>query len=442
MVTQRLSRRSAVFILLPVLFIGASSGTRLRSAAIAAAATPQIPQVTVVFGHEPYFDHTQASIALKKGWFKDVGITISPDNKGLVVQGDDAISFLASGRLDVVSGSAQLFMPAVKRLPSYKIFSFADIFQGYALMAQPNAGYKSYQELVKSGMPSGQAFKTTIGQMKGKTFAFPSEAAIKGFITLVLQRGGLTLSDVHTTVAPDSQTTSLMISKRADFQVGGVPSRLTLQSQGFKPIVTSGDLAAAAKPSADSEELRAIFHDGWVATDKWLAANHNTALRLLSVSFRVNQFIHDHPVEALAIHTPFLNSVAGTHFDNKIGAVVYSSLDPFRTFDQQRAWFLDDKNPLNEKYVIGTYIKLYQQQGIFPGGQYKYTDFSVAGQFYREMLQLKQSAQNSIAQALSGPKAHKADVQSLVRKAQTYLADFDFLDASQFAKAAAQASKA
>lgn len=432
---------STAFAAVVPLVLASGFGIQSRSAVaardIAPARAPQVPRVSVSFAHEPYFDHTQASIALAKGFFKDVGITITPNNRGLVASSEQTIPFLASGRTDVISGSAQLFMPAAKKLPPFKIFAFADLFQGYALMAQPHKGYKTYEELRKSGMSSDAAFKKAIGQMKGKTFAYPAEAAIKGFITLMLQRGGLTLSDVKTVVAPDAQTTALMLSGRADFQVGGVPSHLTLQSKGYVPIVTSGDLAAAAKPSANSSALRAVFQDGWLAQDKWLNANHNTALRMLSVDFRINQFIHDHPMQALAIHTPFLNSAAGTNFNNKIGLVVYKSLDPFYTFSEQRSWFLNNKDPLNEKYVIGSYIKLYEQQHIFSPREYKYTDFSVAGKYYREMLALKSHADTAMRKAR---RKTSASAKSLLSQAKKYYSYFDFLDAARFARAAARAT--
>src|SRR5690348_7224692 len=52
----------------------AVAGPRLfrASSALAQQSTaPQIPKVTVKFAHEPYFDHTQAIIGLKQGWFED-----------------------------------------------------------------------------------------------------------------------------------------------------------------------------------------------------------------------------------------------------------------------------------------------------------------------------------------------------------------------------------
>ena len=247
----------------------------------------------------------------------------------------------ASGRVDVLSGSAQLLMPATDRLPPFKMFFFADIFQGYAILAQPDGNYTSFTEFIDQGMSPDEAFQAAVGQMRGKIFAYPPEAAIKGFIDLSLAKGGVTLADMETNVAEDSANVALMQGGRADFQVGGVPSRLTLESAGFKPILTSADLAQYAEASTDSAELRAVFHDGWLATDEWLEANHDTALSMASVGFRINAFINSNPEDAMAIHTPFLNSVAGTDFDNSIAAVAYESLHPFLPFEEQEAWHLD-----------------------------------------------------------------------------------------------------
>lgn len=397
---------------------------------------PEIPEVEVEFGHEPYFDHTQAIIGLDNGWFEEVGITIAPDGEGIVVDGNQAISIFASGRLDVLSGSAQLLMPAVDQIPPFKMFFFADIFQGYALMAQPDGNYQSFEEFVDSGMEPDEAFEAAVGQMEGQTFAYPPEAAIQGFVELMLDRGGLTLDDMETNVAEDSANVALMQSGRADFQVGGVPSRLTLETAGFKPILTSGDLAQYAEASPESEELRAVFHDGWLATDEWLEENWDTALRLASVGFRVNAYINEDPEGAARIHTPFLNSVAGTDFEVETALVTYSTLHPFLTFEEQEQWHLDDSNPLNGQYVIESAIRSHVEQGTFEEGQYSsFEDFSVAHELYKEMTELRDEAEELI-QAAEANTNISTEAQALLDEARRHFDNYNFLDAQRFAQAA------
>jgi ABC-type nitrate/sulfonate/bicarbonate transport system substrate-binding protein len=426
---------TALTVALAAVALGACGGddeSASTPAPASDAAATEIPTTSVRFAHEPYFDHTQASIGLEKGWFKDVGITIEPDGKGVVPQADQVAGFIASDRVDVASGSAQLLMPSVGKLPPVKLFTLADLFKGYALMGPENA--QTYQKLVAGGADPETALKQAVEQMRGKRFCFPSEAAIKGFIMQVVRVGGLKLDDMDTTVAPDSQTTSLMQGNRCDFQVGGVPSRLTLQLAGFKPVVTSGDLAENAKPSADSAELQAVFNDGWVATDEWLDGNAETALRLLSVSLRINQFIHDDPKAASEIHTKFLNSVAGTDFPVDLAPkVVYPSLDPFLTFAQQQKTCTDDGDPLNPKYLIGSSIKLYESQGVFKPGQYAVEDFSRACELVARMADLKREATAALKQ-LDGSSSQ------LAQQAQAQFDAFNYLDALKLAKGAAEGS--
>ena len=421
-----------VIAVVALLLMGAAP---LATATLAQEAdTPDIPEVTVEFGHEPYFDHTQGIIAIDQGWFEEVGITLAPDGQGIVVGGDEALSVFASGRIDVLSGSAQLLMPAAQNLPSFKMFFFADIFQGYALLAQPDGGYTSFAEFIEQGLEPEEAYRETMAQMVGKIFAYPPEAAIKGFIDLAMEKGGITLDDMENNIAEDSANVALMQAGRADFQVGGVPSRLTLESAGFKPILTSADLAQYAEPSADSVELRAVFHDGWLATDEWIEENHDTVLRMASVGFRINQYIADHPEEAMAIHTPFLNSVAGTDFDNSVAEVAYATLHPFLPFDEQAGWHLDSENPMNGQHVIGSAIQLYEEEGIFEGGQFTWEDFSVAHEIYQELVDLRDQAGAIIAELEA--QGVEGDAADLLAQAQHHYEIFNFLDAARFAEAA------
>ena len=407
----------------------------LHQLAPAPATAVEIPEASVRFAQFPYFDHSQSIIGIHHGWYNEVGITLDPEPHGIVVQASEASAVMASGRVDVMSASAQLFLPAAKTLPPYKVFFYADIFQGYAVMAQPDSDAKSFQEFLAEGMSADDAFMATMGQLRGKRFAFPTEAAIKGFINLAIQKGGMTLADVDAVGAPDDPANvALMQAGRADFQVGGVPSRMTLQIAGFKPILTSGDIAAYAGPSAESVELRAVFHDGWVASDEWINANYDTVLRLASVGFRINQYINDSPDMAAAIHTPFLNSVAGTSFANEVANVAYSSLDPFWTFDAQHGWIIDKENPLNAEYVIGSAIKIYEEQELFAKGEFAWDDFTIAHKVYNDLLDYKGRAEALLAK-LDGMELSE-DAAMLRDKAKQMHAAFNFLDAFRLADAA------
>jgi ABC-type nitrate/sulfonate/bicarbonate transport system substrate-binding protein len=429
MKTRRFGRGTSVLLGVILVLTTDPANSRAESPAI-----PKIPRVDVRFGHEPYGDHTQAIIGVKKGWFDEVGINLVDGGK--VISSESTIPVFASGQVNVMSGSVPLFLGATRQLPAYKYFFYADMFLGYALMAQPTKGYKSVEEFMATGASREEAIKQAVQQMRGKKFGYPAETAIKGFINLTLARGGLSLSDVQGVIAEDSRTAAMMVSGDVDFQVGGVPSRLTLQTKGFKPIVTSADLASSAKPSADSEELRAVFHDGWGASDKWIKDHYDTVLRLSSVGWRINQFINDQGDEAMDLHIPFLNQAAGTNFDKNTFRVVYQALDPFVPFDKQNDWYNNDNHPMNEKYVVGSHIKSFEERKFFKPGEFKVSDFSIAAKVYNEMTAYKQASEKQIKEAhdLLGGSTPKA--KELLDEASKQYNAFNFYDADRFSKAA------
>lgn len=404
--------------------------------------TPEIPEVSVKFCHSPYLDHTQSIIGLEKGWFDELGITFDPEPYGTIPATENLVQALASGACDVGSASAVFMLPSIEDVPPFKWWVHGDMFQGYALMAQPDDGYKSVDEFIAEGMTPEEAMEAAVAQMEGKQFAYPPEAAIKGFINLAMSKADMTLDDVTSIVAEDAKTWAMMIADQADFQVGGVPSRLTLESRGFKPIITSQHLAQFAEPSADSVELRSVFQDGWGSLDSWIEANYDTMLRMASVMFRIAEFQNTNQEEALAIHVPFLNSAAGTDIDPETAVVVYESLDPFIDFEGQATWYLDESSPLNYDYVTGSYIKMWEEQGLFEPGQVTVEDISNAKRVYEEFLAMKAESEELFTEAEAAIAAAQeagkdpTKAQELLDQARYWYEAFDYLDAVRFAEAA------
>jgi len=439
-VMRKKTKLFLVFTLIGTMVATLSSGVLAQKPAI-----PEIPKVEVVFGHEPYMDHTEYIIGMSKDWYEEVGITILPKPNGKVISSENCVPVLAAGSVDILSGSSVLFLGAYKSLPPYKGIFWADIFQGYAIMAQPDKGYKSVDDFIAEGVEPKEALFKAAQQMKGKKFGYPTEAAIKGFIFLALEKGGITLGDVDTVIAPDAKTVAMMIGKQIDFEVGGVPAHITLESKGFKPIITSFDLARYAKPSPESKELRAIFHDGMVALDSWIEKNHDTMLRMCGVLARITVFMNEHQAEAIEIHRPFLNSAAGTNITHEETIVIYESLDPFIPFDQQWMWYLDPNNPLYEDNIHGSHIKIWEEKGLFKPGEVKPEDVSIASKNYKELLYLRDNAHMKMLKTqrllkkaeekgVTGPDLNQA--KDLLAKANDHSEIYNYLDASRFADAA------
>lgn len=381
-----------------------------------------IPQVSLKFATEPYPDHTIPYIAVSQGWFEDVGITLSQVDS---IDADKLPSVMVAGSYDFASGAPSLFIPSMRQA-NFTTFCFSNLFLGYSIMAP--AGTKTYGDFIAEGQEPAEAIVSVMAQMKGQTFTYPSESAIKPFIDLCMEKGGLTMDDFKSEVLDDSNGVALMLAGRAQFKVGGVPATATLTSNGFIPILSSADIASAAEASVDSVEIRSILHNGWTTTKEFAANNHDTILRLASVCFRMNQYVHDNPAEAAAIHVDYVNSIAGTSFTKEEVEGLYASVLPLYTFDMQKDWMENTSDPLYWEYEIGSTIKMYEEQGMFNAGEFTPADIVSANTVYAELKDLRAQADANLTQ-LADAEGQAAELKA---KAEYQYSIFNYLDAANF----------
>ena len=391
----------------------------------------EIPKVKLKFATEPYPDHTVPYIGIEQKFFEDVGIELETVDS---IDADKVPSVLVAGTYDFASGAPSLFIPSMGQ-GEFTTFAFSNLFLGYSVMAPE--GTKTYSDFVDEGMSGEDAIKAALGQMKGKIFTYPSESAIKPFIDLCFQKAGMTLDDVENEVIDDSNGVALMLSGRADFKVGGVPSAATLASNGFVPILSAKDIVESAEASIDSEEVRSILHNGWTTTKKWADENHDTVLRLASVCFRINQYVNDNPEDAAKIHVNYVNSLAGTEFSEEEVQGLYSTSIPLYTWEMQVPWFEDEGDPLYWEYEIGSTLKMYESEGLFKEEEYKPSDIVSADGVYKELKELKTQAEENL-EKLSDVEGEAAELKE---KAEYQYSIFNYLDAKNFSEQALEAAK-
>ena len=391
----------------------------------------EIPKVKLKFATEPYPDHTVPYIGIEQKFFEDVGIELETVDS---IDADKVPSVLVAGTYDFASGAPSLFIPSMGQ-GEFTTFAFSNLFLGYSVMAPE--GTKTYSDFVDEGMSGEEAIKAALGQMKGKIFTYSSESAIKPFIDLCFQKAGMTLDDVENEVIDDSNGVALMLSGRADFKVGGVPSAATLASNGFVPILSAKDIVESAEASIDSEEVRSILHNGWTTTKKWADENHDTVLRLASVCFRINQYVNDNPEDAAKIHVNYVNSLAGTEFSEEEVQGLYSTSIPLYTWEMQVPWFEDEGDPLYWEYEIGSTLKMYESEGLFKEEEYKPSDIVSADGVYKELKELKTQAEENL-EKLSDVEGEAAELKE---KAEYQYSIFNYLDAKNFSEQALEAAK-
>jgi hypothetical protein len=143
--------------------------------------------------------------------------------------------------------------------------------------------------------------------------------------------------------------------------------------------------------------------------------------------------IADHPDEALAIHMPYLSQVTGQQFTAAEGHVIYNSLDPFFTFEQQRDWYHNPNTIYYYKNLNGAIINSYIKQGIYKTNRPpSVSDVIVADEVYFTLEDLKAKTDAALQQLGQTPSASAA-VRAETDKARQFYSAYDFYDSQRIA---------
>jgi len=398
-----------------------------------AAAEPgsDIPSAEVKFGMRPYADNTFYVIAMKKGWFKDVGIRIMPEPEGLKVTDANVMALLINGQLDLSSQYCPLMLPTYKSSNKLKCIGFTDNFLGTALLANPALKLKSFKEYLKEGLPFNEAIHRALLPMQGKTLVGspvlskrPFEEAVSEFSKVQWK---LDLMD-------DAKALVLAKAGKVDFvSPEGAPIVYTLMQAGWIDLIDIGDLYDHGPGGIDSPVEKLVALVGIGGNSDYINANRNTVLRFLSVVWRTIDAVAKDP----ALHdlqAPFLNSVAGTSLDGKGVAETIRILDPLSSFEYNSNYFVNTKSILYYKNAWPAIMKDWTDKGLLPKDAVTVDTFVWAAAIWNQMKDYQAKAGGLIKQAEG--KSLSAAKKDLLAKAKRHFEQFDFLDAYRLAKAA------
>jgi len=419
-----------VTILLILLAAGCSKSVDTSKVQAPVAVQAPVEFTKVRFANLPYGDHTYSIIGVEKGFFRDVGIDLTADT----IKIDDVVASLVNGSYDVASVPPGILFSSYETAPELRTFVFGDLFQGYALMARGDAGFKKFSDFRSQGLSQEAALAATVAQLKGHTFAYPTETAIKPFIDLLLKKGGVSRKQFKALVLDDPLTVNAMRQGQAQFQVGGVPSRITLQKEGFIPLISSADLARGAKASPESPELASILQNGWATTKTFYDQHKPTLLRLASVNYRIMKFMETNRQDAIRIHMAYLSRVTGAEFTAKDGAIIYDDLDPFVTFEGQKSWFHDSSAPLYYANVNGAILQSFKSDGIYRKRAPTVEDIIFADDVYRELEQMKADASRDFEEVKPKEQGLSPELASKLKESRSQFEHYNYYDAARLAR--------
>lgn len=415
----------------------AASTTAGSGDALKVSAGSDIPKKTVKFGMAPFADATFYVIAMKQGWFDDVGITIAPAPTGVQVTPDNVVTKMVTGEGDIATFYGPGKIATMAKAPQLKMFGFSDTYVGTYILVSPDVNVKTVSEQVAEGVPFDQAIKTSMAALKGQPVAFSNTGQHRDFLDQAFQLGGLTYKDVDVVATTDSKILQLAKGGKTDFtSPEGAAQNIELVNDGWKPLVSVDDLLKGL-PAGDARSVAAVGHEGPAASEEFLEKERETALRFLSVMFRTIDAIHEDPKKYLPDQVPYLESVSGTKTSVQDLETIYKVNDPLIGFDEQTQYWSDVKAPTSYQTIYNAQIASAQKGGVLPKGK-KYTadDAIVGKDFYDQLVALRKGYDEMLPDAkdLSGSQAALAKEAAAQYKARNYL------DAYRQLKAATSAS--
>lgn len=403
---------------------------------VQAQAGTSVPQVDIAFGMRPVANDCIYVIGVKQGWYKDVGIAITPAPYGNKSTFNDAVPLLVNNQLDAEGLDPIPTISTLKSVSNIRFIALSDLFIGYQILAAPSTHDKTVADFMKQGLSFKAALAKTLAQMKGQTFTIPPIISDRGFLNLAFDTAGLDLfKDTHVLVTPDSTALNLASGGKALYaSFDGAPFTAQLLGAGWIPLVTPLDLAKGLPGGPTSPAELLVEPPGLAAPASWAQQHPDTVLRFVSVMFRIIQSINAHPAAQLRYELPFINAFAGTNLTLRELQNNIQNLDPLITFDGQKPYFDDKSSTLYYKNWFQATLKFNIDKGVVPKGTYNPDDLIWAGSVYHQLVDFKNKSARLFAQV-----AHKSlpsDKRQLVAKARVFYADFDYLDSYRFLLAA------
>jgi ABC-type nitrate/sulfonate/bicarbonate transport system substrate-binding protein len=422
-----------VFLILAAFLAMTASGA--DAATSYTPATPEagteIPQVSVKFGMRPYADNTYFVIGMEKGWFKDVGITITPAPYGLKTTEEQWVSLLLNRQVDVNSATCSALLPSYRTTDQLKCTGFAVTFYGAVMLANPKLGLKRFADYMTPSVDYKQALAKALAPLSGKKVYIPASISEKVFVELPFKLSGVPLPDYVT--MEDPQMLLLAKSGRIDFlHPSGAPIAQTLLDAGWTPIYDIGQLVKFGPGGVDSPLEPLVFNNGWAATADYVNGHRTTMLRFASVVFRIFDALRKDP-SLYGVYAPYLNSVAGTSLDADGVKRTVLNLDPFVTFDEQAKYFIPNNGAEYFKSSLGALIKSLESTNSIPEGITP-EQVAWAAPMYLELLDYKKKTDALFDKAKQAEPA--GDKKALLDSAYKYYGWFDYLDAYRAAQAA------
>jgi len=411
------------------------------------------------FGTLPYPDHTYAYVGKELGWFAEAGIDLTIKEMKV----DQIIPWLKNNTVQVASTPPGILISAWDSASDLTSFVFGNLYTGYAVMAPNERVFRSYADYVRDFRRENEtvgdiekikAFNLTISQLRGKRVAVPPEDAVRPFIDGLIKASELDKNDLRMVIIDDAQSVAAMVNRDVDFQVGGAPSRVSLDARGFKSIITSSDFLEIqnilTRKSGDAEAARestGVIQNGWATAVEIFDGREprfngsypevfnypEALLRMACVNYRIMKALGARDKKAVDIHIKALSGLTKQSYTERQVNLFYAELNKFTPFEAQRDWFTSQGSSYYFEKVNGSIINFWRnREGHFRGEAPEVRDVIKADKIYNELLRLKTYVESHISDLKSG--SDTADAAKTITVLQELIDKQNFVDAYLVAK--------
>ncbi len=404
-----------------------------QDAYVPAPAEPgtNIPEATIRFGLLPYADASFPIIGVKKGFFSDVGISLSPA-EGLAVTEDQAHSLMVRGDIDLAHGYPPNFLPTYQTSRAVKQIMFHDVIVAGCMLASPELGLKSIKDYMAEGKPFDEAIAAAMAPVQGQSLASTPVANERLFEDTIRQLSGVTWTPQ---ILDDPKI--IVAAKAGQIQFAhpsGAPIVFSLIKAGWTRLVCLDDLIAHGPKGEDSPILRSITAVGAEANGEWVNKNPNTALRYISAVWRTIDAIKADP-SLYDLQAPVLNSIAGTSLTGEDLAETVKLFHPYIPYEENTKFYTDKESILYYEGLYKQIIGAFVESGIVPEGVTP-DEFVWGGKLWQQLEDYRKKADDLLAGIDEASLSE--DKKGLVADARKYYGWHDYLDAYRFALAATQ----
>lgn len=394
-----------------------------------------LPQAKMSLGMRPFANDLIFVAGIKEGFYKDVGLTITPEPYGRKVLPDQAIPLLVNKQIDAQALYPPDVIAAMDTVQNIRFIAFSDLFQGFAVLANPKSGAKTVGQFMAEGLPFADALKKTMAQLKGKSFATAPQIDNRIFLDIAFAGGGLDMSkDTKLIITPDPNTLQLASGDKVDFvSPVGAPFTAQLRGAGWIPLVTPLDILTNM-PAGPGSPAAALAGTPGVASDAdWARHNPETVLRFVSVMFRIIAQEQKQPDVMLGSMLDYVNAFAGTSLDLKGLKLTIDALSPLSNFEFQKNYCDKPDSALYYKTAFNAQVKFNTDKGILSGSSYDPDNLIWTCEIYQDLVGLKKRSDELLSK-LDG-HALAADQQATLTRAKQFYDWYDYLDSYRLLKA-------